>query len=122
MSMYTDEELLSFCLGDAPEEMRRNIARLSADDQAFRRRLFQIQTITLAMRTAPDSRMKSVKKKRYIFAGAVAATTGCFLAGMLLQAQIDFFKPALKKSDQSMFEEHEISAPFSWEGRAERVL
>ena len=122
MSMYTDEELLSFCLGDVPDEMRRNIARLSADDEVFRRRLFQIQTITLAVRTAPESKAQRVKKKSFIFAGVVAATTGCFLAGMLLQAQIDFFKPALKKEGQSTSEELQLSAPFSWEGREERVL
>ena len=122
MSVYTDEELLSFCLGDVSDEMRKNIARLSADDEAFRHRLFQIQTITLAVRTAPVSRVKTVRKKSFIFAGALAVTTGCFLAGMLLQAQIDFFKPAIKKPIQSLNETIEVSAPFSWEGREDRVL
>lgn len=122
MKTYTDEELLSFCLGDAPDELRKDISKQSANDEAFRRRLFQIQTITLAVRTAPETRKQRVKKKSFVFAGAVAATTGCFLAGMLLQAQIGFFQPAVKKLSQGSVEDLELSAPFSWEGREERVL
>jgi hypothetical protein len=121
MNTYTDEELLSFCLGDTTDEMRRDIARMSASDADFRDRLFQIQTITLAVRTAPEAKNRSAKKKTFIVAGAFAATAGCFLAGMLLQAKIDFFKPAAEKSATSV-EESQLSAPFSWEGREERIL
>jgi len=122
MKVYTDEELLSFCLGDASDELRKDIARQSADDEAFRYRLFQIQTITLAVRTAPVGQAKGAKKKRFILAGVVAAASGFFLAGMLLQAHLDFFNPKAKLNNGGLVGDMEVIAPFSWDVSEERVL